>query len=70
MVYETKASRIMLTLALITTVVAILLFSWYTLLTDPRTFVILVVTIILAWVLEAVWRSISKRKMEPSGLEG
>lgn len=61
---ETGASRIMLTLALITTSVAILVFAWYTLRTDPRTFAILVVTIVLAWVVEAIWRSISKRKLE------
>ncbi|MEI2691710.1 MAG: hypothetical protein V9H69_19215 [Anaerolineae bacterium] len=64
MVKETGASRAMLFLALITTSVAILVFAWYTLRTDPRTFVILVVTIVLAWVVEAIWRSISKRQLE------
>lgn len=64
MVKETGASRAMLVLALITTSVAILVFAWYTLRTDPRTFVILVVTIVLAWVVEAIWRSISKRQLE------
>jgi amino acid transporter len=48
MTKETKASKVMLALALLTTLLAILLFSWYTLLTDPQTFTILVVTIILA----------------------
>ena len=51
-------------LALITTLVAILLFAWYTMLNDPQTFVFLVATIILTWVVEAVWRGISKVKME------
>jgi amino acid transporter len=58
---DTGASKIVLVLALIGTTVAILLFCWYTLLTSPQTFAILVGTIILAWVMEAVWRAISKR---------
>jgi amino acid transporter len=66
---ETGASRIMLTLALLTTSAAILVFAWYTLRTDPRTFAILVVTIVLAWVVEAIWRSISKRKLEVTALK-
>jgi amino acid transporter len=66
---ETKASKAVLYLALVTTSLAILLFAWYTLLTAPRTFVSLVVTIILAWVVEAIWRAISKRKLEVSELE-
>jgi L-asparagine transporter-like permease len=61
---ETNASRAILVLALITTCLAILLFAWYTLLTAPQTFAILVGVIILAWVVEAVWRSISKRDLE------
>lgn len=69
MANETGASRVLLVLALITTSIAILVFAWYTLRTDPRTFVILVVTIVLAWVVEAIWRSISKRKLEASTLE-
>jgi hypothetical protein len=32
------------------------------LLTSPQTFAILVGTIILAWVVEAVWRSINKKR--------
>jgi amino acid transporter len=63
---ETKASKPVLYLALIATSLAILLFCWYTLKTAPQTFAILVATIILAWVVEAVWRSISKREVKPS----
>jgi amino acid transporter len=62
---ETGASLFMLILALAGTLIAILLFSWYTLLTAPQTFAILVATIILAWVVEAVWRYISKREVKP-----
>jgi amino acid transporter len=61
---ETKASRLVLYLALIATSLAILLFCWYTLLTAPQTFAILVGTIILAWVVEAIWRWYSKREVE------
>ena len=61
---ETGASKIVLIIALIATLVAILLFCWNTLLTTPQTFLILVVTIILAWVVEAVWRNISKREVK------
>jgi amino acid transporter len=63
---ETGASKVILVLALISTSLAILLFAWYTLLTAPQTFVILVATIILAWVVEAIWRSISKREVKTS----
>jgi NADH:ubiquinone oxidoreductase subunit K len=62
---ETGASLFMLILALTGTIVAILLFSWYTLQTAPQTFAILVATIILAWVVEGVWRYISKREVKP-----
>jgi amino acid transporter len=61
---ETGASKVVLTIALIATSLAILLFCWYTLITAPQTFAILVATIILAWVVEAVWRSISKREIK------
>lgn len=61
---ETQASKPVLVLALIATSVAILLFAWYTLITAPQTFAILVAIIILAWVVEAIWRSISKRRLE------
>lgn len=64
MTAETKASKAVLYLALATTSLAILLFAWYTLVTAPQTFISLVVTIILAWVVEAIWRAISKRKLE------
>jgi amino acid transporter len=63
---ETKASKPVLYLALIATSLAILLFCWYTFKTAPQTFAILVATIVLAWVVEAVWRSISKREVKPS----
>jgi amino acid transporter len=65
MAKETGASNAVLFLALITTSVAILLFAWYTLKTTPQTFAILVVTIVLAWVVEAIWRAISKRQLKP-----
>ncbi len=61
---ETKASKPVLYLALVATTGAILLFCWYTYITAPQTFVILVATIILAWVVEAVWRSMSKREVQ------
>jgi amino acid transporter len=61
---ETGASLFVLILALIATTLAILLFAWYTLLTSPQTFAILIVTIILAWVVEAIWRAISKREVK------
>ena len=61
---ETGASLFILILALIATSSAILLFAWYTLLTAPQTFAILVATIILAWVVEAIWRAISKREVK------
>jgi amino acid transporter len=61
---ETKASKPVLYLALFATCLAILLFCWYTLKTAPQTFAILVATIILAWVVEAVWRYISKREVK------
>ncbi len=61
---ETGASRAILVLALIATSVAILLFAWYTLRTEPELFAILVATIILAWVAEAIWRAISKRRLD------
>lgn len=64
MTNETKASKPVLYLALFATSVAILLFSWYTFITAPQTFAILVATIILAWVVEAVWRWYSKREVE------
>ena len=63
MAKETGASRAVLVVALVGTSLAILLFAWYTLLTDPRTFVFLVATIILAWVVEAIWRWMSKRQV-------
>jgi amino acid transporter len=63
---ETKASKLVLWLALALTVLAILLFCWNTLLTAPQTFVILVATIILAWVVEWVWQRIRKRELKAS----
>ncbi|MCC7163695.1 MAG: amino acid permease [Anaerolineae bacterium] len=61
MAKETGASRAILVVALVGTSLAILLFAWYTLLTDPATFVFLVATIVLAWVVEAIWLRMSKR---------
>jgi hypothetical protein len=66
MVDETGASKPVLYLALAATSLAILLFAWYTLITAPQTFAILVATIILAWVVEAIWRNISRREVEVS----
>jgi L-asparagine transporter-like permease len=63
MTNETKASRPVLYLTLIATSLAVLLFAWYTLLTAPETFAVLVGTIILAWVVEAIWRWYSKREV-------
>ncbi len=60
---ETRASKPILWLTLLATILAILLFCWYTLLTSPQTFAFLVATIVLAWVVEAVWRYISKREV-------
>jgi len=60
---ETKASKFMLYLALALTILALLLFGAYTLQTAPQTFVFLTVTIILAWVVEAIWRRISNREV-------
>ena len=51
---DTGASKAVLVIALIATLAASLLFCWNTWLTAPQTFLILVVTIILAWVVEAV----------------
>ncbi len=62
MAQETKASRAILWLALIMTSLAILVFAGYTLLAAPETFVALVATIVLAWVVEVVWKRISKRE--------
>jgi len=64
MAKDTGASKFVLVLALIATTLAILLFCWNTLLTAPTTFVILIGTIILAWVVEAIWRAISKREVK------
>jgi amino acid transporter len=64
MAKETGASKAILVVALIATTGAVLLFAWYTLLTSPQTFAILVITIILAWVVEAVWRRISRREVK------
>jgi amino acid transporter len=61
MVNETKASRPVLVVALIATSLAILLFAGYTLVTDPQFFAILLASIVLAWVVAAIWRRISKR---------
>jgi hypothetical protein len=68
MTNETRASKTILIVSLFTTSLAILLFCWYTLLTSPQTFAILVGTIILAWVVEAIWRWYSKREVEASRL--
>jgi amino acid transporter len=65
MTKETGASKIVLVFSLIGTVLAILLFCWNTLITSPQTFAILVATIILAWVVEAIWRAISRREVVP-----
>ena len=64
MAKDTGASKFILILALLGTIMAILLFCWNTLLTSPQTFTILVVVIILAWVIEAPWRWYSKREVK------
>ena len=64
MTKETGASRIVLVVTILATAVAFILFAIYTVQNDPKVFVILAVTIVLAWVVEAVWRAISKRRLE------
>jgi amino acid transporter len=64
---ETKASKPVLILALLTASLAILLFAWYTLETDPQFFVVFLASIVLAWVVEAILRRTSKR--EPGASE-
>jgi len=59
---DTGASKWMLYLAVFGTSLALLLFGWYTAMTAPETFGLMFVIIILAWVLEAVWRAISKKR--------
>ena len=59
---ETGASRAVLVLALLTAALAIVLFAWNTLQSDPQTFVVLVVTIVLAWVTEAIWARFRARQ--------
>ena len=63
---ETKASQPVLMLALVATSGAILLFAWYTLLTEPQIFAVLLVSIVLAWVVEAIWRRIGRRQPQVS----
>lgn len=62
MTQETKASKPVLWVALIAAILAVLIFAGYTLLTDPKTFVALTVTIILAWLTEWVWIKIRERQ--------
>ncbi len=69
MAKDTEASQAVLAVALLSTILAILLFCWYTLLTSPQTFAILVATIMLAWVVEAVWRYMSKREVKPAAAD-
>jgi amino acid transporter len=59
---ETKASKPVLILALLTASIAILLFAWYTLETDPEFFVVFLASIVLAWVVEAILRRTIKRQ--------
>ena len=63
MANETKASKLMLYLALIATSLAVLLCAWYTVLTAPQTFAILIGVIVLAWVVEAIWHRVAKRRL-------
>lgn len=62
MTQDTKASKPILWIALLASLLAVLIFAAYTLLTDPMTFVALLITIILAWVVEWVWVRIGKRQ--------
>ena len=64
MTKETGASRIVLVVTILATAAAFILFAIYTVQNDPKVFIVLAVTIVLAWVVEAVWRAISKRRME------
>jgi amino acid transporter len=70
MAKETRASVALLALALVATSLAVLVFGWYTLVTAPQTFAALVATIVLAWVVEAIWRGISKRDLKTAEIAG
>jgi amino acid transporter len=61
---QTRASRLILYLALLITIATLLIYVVYTLQTDPRTFVVLVLFVILAWVVEIIWRRVSHRQMQ------
>jgi amino acid transporter len=61
---QTRASLVVLYLALIVTLSTLLVYWAYTLQTDLRTFIILHVFILLAWVAEAIWRRISHRRFK------
>ncbi len=60
---QTHASRPILWLALVVTLAALVIYLIYTLQTDPRAFVVLLVFIALAWVVEAIWHRISRRRL-------
>lgn len=62
MAKETGASRLVLIVALIATSLAVLLFATYIARTEPQTFVTLIIIIVLAWVVEAIWRNIARRR--------
>ncbi len=62
MTQDTKASKPILWIALLSALGAVLVFAAYTLITDPMTFVALTATIILAWLVEWVWIRMSKRQ--------
>lgn len=61
---QTQASKLILYFALAVTLIALLIYVLYTLQTDPRTFLVLVLFIILAWIVEIIWRRISHRKLK------
>ncbi len=65
---QTGASKLILYLALIVTLATLLIYFIFTLQTDPRAFNVLVLFILFAWVVEIIWRRISRRHLKPSEL--
>ncbi len=60
---QTHASKSVLYLALAVTLATLIVYLRYTLQTDPRTFIVLLVFIALAWVVEIIWRRLSRRRL-------
>ncbi|HEX2988732.1 MAG TPA: APC family permease [Chloroflexota bacterium] len=60
---QTHASKLVLYLALAVTLATLIIYLIYTLQTDPRAFFVLIAFIVLAWVVEVIWRRISHRRL-------